>query len=296
MKAVLLGHPVSHSRSPELFAALAAAGGPRIEFHLLDVAPADLGAALQRLREGHWQAAGVTIPYKQEVLDRLDDLAPSALAAGAVNAVALRDGRLVGANTDGAGFLRALAAAFPGEGVGSAVLLGAGGAARGVGAALRAQGVRVTVVTRDPEARGELLEQAAHELLAWSDPTLVERVRASDLVVQATPLGMSPAVDGLVPLPMDALAPGQRVADLVYTPWQTRFLRLARARGCRAVNGWPMLVHQAAVAVDHWLQPGAGDGLPEAVRQVEARDPLAGDPAMNRRRNPVAADLQVRAR
>ena len=272
--AVLLGHPVHHSRSPELFAALAAAGGPVIDFGLLDVAPDRLDAALDALRAGRWNHAGVTIPYKQAVAERCDLLHPSAQAAGAVNAIVRReDGRLMGANTDGAGFVRALLASFPRlELAGTtAVLLGAGGAARGVGAALREQGARIEVVSRVPEQRAHI---GADELLSWTDPDLVDRVRAAQLVIQATPLGMSPDTDSCVPLPKGALHPGQRVADLVYTPWETRFLRMARRRGCRAMNGWPMLVHQAAVAVDLWLGEGRGDLLPSAVARVEGRDPL----------------------
>jgi len=278
-RAVLLGHPVHHSRSPELFAALGQAGGPVIDFGLLDVAPADLDRALAALRAGRWSCAGVTLPHKEAAAARCEALHPSAVAAGAVNAILRRlDGSLLGANTDGAGFVRALAASFPRLDLSktTAVLLGAGGAARGVGAALRDRGARVELVSRDPSARTHLHADA---VLAWSDADLVARVQAADLVVQATPLGMSPDISACVPLPAQALHPRQVVADLVYTPWETRFLRMARGRGCRAMNGWPMLVHQAAVAVDLWLGEGQGDGLPEAVRGVEGRDPLQGSRA-----------------
>ena len=79
------------------------------------------------------------------------------------------------------------------------------------------------------------------------------------------------------PLPAEAIRPGHLAVDLIYTPWQTRFLSLARQRGAVALNGWPMLVHQAAVAVDFWIAPGAGAGLEAAVRRIEARDPLKAD-------------------
>jgi len=280
LRAVLFGHPVSHSRSPELFRALAAAGGPAVDFQLRDVPPGSLGAALDGLRQGRWQAAGVTIPYKEEALAAVDEVVGVAVAAGSINAVARRaDGRLVGANTDGPGFLRALSAFEPAlvaDGALSVLMLGAGGAARGVGASLRALGARVIVVSRDPAARRGWVPTLADAVIGWDNPELIDAAHACQLIVQATPLGMSPRVDAAPPLPEAAILPTHRVVDLVYTPWETRFLATARARGARALNGWPMLVHQAAVALDFWLGAGAGAGLAAAVRRIEARDPSAG--------------------
>jgi shikimate dehydrogenase len=279
LRAVLFGHPVHHSRSPELFAALAAAGGPVIDFQLRDVPPGGLGQAIASLRGGEWDAAGVTIPYKEDVAALLDGIEGPALAAGSINAIVRRGDRLIGTNTDGPGFLRAADRHLPGAIRPGApvVILGAGGAARGVSAALRARGAQVTVVTRDPARRTKLRAGLADALIAWSDPDLVPTVRAAELIIQATPLGMSPHDDGIPPLPEEAIRPGHRVVDLIYTPWRTRFLALARRRGALALNGWPMLVHQAAVAVDFWLGEGSGGGLAAAVADIEARDPLGAD-------------------
>ena len=269
LRAVLFGHPVGHSRSPELFSALANSGGPRVDFQLLDVPPQRLADALDRLRGGEWQAAGVTIPYKQAVADLVDEVAGEARS---INAIARReDGRLVGTNTDGPGFLRALHGHSP-QLPASAVILGGGGAARGVAASLQGQGVSVTIVTRDPAGRAGLGDR----VISWQDTDLIEIVRSVELVVQATSLGMFPHTEGCPPLPVQAIRPGHQVVDLIYTPWQTRFLQRARSQGAVALNGWPMLVHQAAVALDFWLGAGAGAGLEAAVAAVEPRDPTRG--------------------
>ncbi|MFT5679379.1 MAG: shikimate dehydrogenase [Myxococcota bacterium] len=279
IRAVLFGHPVHHSRSPELFAALSAAGGPVIDFQLEDVPPGQLAEAIARLRGGEWDAAGVTIPYKEDIAALIDGVEGVAAQAGSINAIVRRGDQLIGTNTDGPGFLRAAELHLPGvalSGV-SVVILGAGGAARGVAASLRARGAKVTMVTRDPVRRAAVLDGLADRLIAWSDPCLITTVREAALVIQATPVGMSPHVEDLPPLPESAIRPEHRVIDLIYTPWQTRFLAMARRRGAVALNGWPMLVHQAAVAVDFWVGSGAGAGLAAAVGRIEARDPLGSD-------------------
>lgn len=277
--AVLFGHPVKHSRSPELFAALAAAGGPVIDFRLEDVPPGRLSEALDRLRGGAWHAAGVTIPYKEDVTKLVDGIEGVAAQAGSINAIVRRGDRLLGTNTDGPGFVRAALAYMPGIDFSGmpVVILGAGGAARGVSASLRSLGAKVTMVTRSPQRRRSMLGTLTDALVSWSAPQLIATVRAAEMVIQATPVGMSPNIAQMPPLPPEAIRPGHLAVDLIYTPWQTRFLAMARQQGAIGLNGWPMLVHQAAVAVDFWLGEGAGCGLEEAVRRIEPRNPLQSD-------------------
>ena len=94
--------------------------------------------------------------------------------------------------------------------------------------------------------------------------------------MQATPIGMSPNVLERLPLPEGMFSHRHLAVDLIYTPWETTFLSAARAAGVRAMNGWPMLVYQAAEALDFWLGAGAGDRLPAAVCAIETRDPTQG--------------------
>ncbi len=275
-KVVLLGHPVGHSRSAEIFGTLAGVGGPRVDYRVLDVLPHQLLGVLQRLRDGEWDAANVTVPHKLDAAAAMDELDPWARAAGAVNVIQRHGGRLLGANTDGPGFLAGLGAM--GEGIGTATVLGAGGAARGVSAALVRAGVAVTLISRDPIrlSRGDRRPGArlpASRVLSWGDPGLEQAIGGCDLLVQATPRGMEPRNENMPPVPTRCLRPGQRVVDLIYAPWETRLLREARQRGAIGLNGWPMLVGQAAAAADRWFGPGAGQLLTSAATQIEVRNP-----------------------
>jgi len=132
------------------------------------------------------------------------------------------------------------------------------------------------VVTRDPRSRTAALGTLADSIISWEDPDLLTACTDAQILVQATPLGMTPHANSCVPLTPEAVMKHHVVMDLVYTPWQTRFLDMARGQGASCLNGWPMLVHQAAVALDFWLKPGAGDGLVEAVGRFETRDPSEG--------------------
>ena len=301
MKIALFGHPVGHSRSKDLFDALAAAGGPRVEYEPVDVPPERFGEALARLRDGEWDGANVTVPHKRAAAAAADLLEPFAARCGAANVLARRGGgALVGANTDGLGFLDALslldapapralaggaaasrglagsAAASRGLAGGAAanraLVLGAGGAAAAVVAALVETGHAVALATRDPQRARRDVPLAA-EALAWDDPRLPAVAGAAGLVVQATPLGTAPRVDEAPPFDPAWFAPGARAVDLIYNPWETRWLRLARARGVAALNGWPMLVRQAARSLAFWGLGEAAEALVEASTTLEPRDP-----------------------
>lgn len=258
-------------------------GGPSLSYEALDVLPVDLPSAVERLRAGEWDGANVTIPHKQAVVPRLDETDPAAARAAAVNLIVrktLPDAepppRLHGANTDGAGLLagceHALGAPLP---IGETVILGAGGAARGVAAALAARGSRLSVVSRDPARAKSAFEGLAHHFPSWREAELQPLLEAAKLIIQATPLGMEPHPEALPPLPYDALHPGQIAVDLIYRPWETRFLREVRRRGLTALNGWPMLVHQAALAAELWFGEGSRESFLAAATTLETRDPRA---------------------
>jgi shikimate dehydrogenase len=274
--AVLFGHPVKHSRSPEIYRALEKAGGPVVRYGLLDVSPGDLAAVVQELRAGRWDAAGVTVPHKRALFSMVDEVTDIASEAGTINCISRREGgRLIATNTDGPGFLRALHDFAPQLAVsGLAVLiLGTGGAACGAAASLRRLGARITMVSRAAAHRGALVPALADRIISWDDPALVEVAHESTLIVQATPIGMPPDIERMAPLPSEAFLTRHLVVDMIYNPWETRFLATARERGARCLNGWPMLVYQAMDSLEFWLGPGAGRDLPQAVRQIERRDP-----------------------
>lgn len=280
LKLALFGHPVGHSRSAELFAAAQEAGAPALSYEPVDVPPESLESTLRDLRAGRWDGANVTVPHKIAVAASVDELAPDAERSGAVNVLVRRGDRLAGDNTDGRGFVQALVAWRPEATVRRALILGSGGAARGVAVALVASGTRVDVVRRAPARLDPRWEGLAARAWSWDDPRLPEIVAIADLIVQATPLGTAPDLDARPPLSAAALGAidaRHLVVDLIYNPWQTAFLRACRERGTRALNGWPMLVHQAAAALCLWTDdPAAGQVVVEGARRLEKRDPTRG--------------------
>lgn len=245
----IIGHPLGHTMSPALHTwALARAGLPG-EYRAYPLEPADLPAFMARVRAEPLAGLSVTIPHKVAVMEFLDDISPRARRAGAVNTV-YRDGdRLLGDNTDVPGFLaplRALNAAPE-----SALVLGAGGAARAVLAGLAELGVpRVLVTARSLPKAQALAAAFGAQAAPWDQRTAAPR---ADLVVNTTPLGMRGVDQSQSPWPATSLfAPGQIAYDLVYNPRQTVFLARACAMAARIIGGLEMFLHQGSEQFRLW--------------------------------------------
>ncbi len=246
-RAAVIGHPVAHSRSPELFARFAAATGIALIYDAIDVAPDDLAATLDRWRnEPAFVGCNVTLPHKERALALADRVEPAARACGAANLLTREHATLVAGNTDVAGVEAALAAhgvALRGARV---AILGAGGAARAVAAAARRNAaLRIIVAARDPARAQSVARDFGAEVRGLDD------VPPADVYVNATPAGMV-GHDQRSLLPRDAPA-GAAAFDLVYVPAQTPFLIDARARGLRTVGGTAMFVAQAAATFERWF-------------------------------------------
>jgi shikimate dehydrogenase len=247
----VIGDPVAHSLSPLLHnTAFAELGLDWVSLGFR-VAAGDAGAALTGARALGMRGLSVTMPHKETLAGLVDRCTPSADRLGAVNCVIIDEKGSVGDNTDGAGLVAALrrGADFDAAG-GRCVVIGAGGAARAVVAALADAGAaEVVVVNRSPEraVAAAALAGAAGRVGVASDAT------GCRLVVNATPLGMT--VDdrqGGWPVDPELLGPGQLVVDLVYHPRVTPWLDAARGRGAQVANGLGMLVHQAALQLAAW--------------------------------------------
>ena len=220
--------------------------------------PADrLAAAVAGARAMGWAGFNCSLPHKVTVIEHLDGLGESARLIGAVNCVVRdRDGRFIGENTDGKGFLRSLAEVTPAAGKRVAIF-GAGGAARAIAVELALAGATdVTIVNRTRE-RGEKL--AAH--IAGHTETQARFVhwrgvyrlpKTVDIVINATSIGLYPDVDAAVPLDVDTLEPAMVVADVVPNPPTTRLLAAAAARGCTVLDGLGMLVNQGVAGIRYW--------------------------------------------
>lgn len=271
----LLGDPVAHSRSPHIHNAAFAAQDVNAVYVATRVTPEELPAAIGGLRALRFRGANVTLPHKQAVAPLLDAVTPRAEAVGAVNTIVREEqpdgtARLQGDNTDVAGFLAPLqphANRLDGT---EALVFGAGGAARAVVYALLTTVApsRLTLAVRSPEkAEPLVLDMMPHgpdtELDVVRLDAAGDRLRASPLVVNATPLGMHPNEDR-TPWP-DAhdFSAGHLVYDLVYNPRTTRLLRDAASHGATTIGGLDMLIGQAAAAYEQWT----GHQMPEnAVR------------------------------
>jgi shikimate dehydrogenase len=261
--AGVIGAPVGHSLSPAIHNAAFGALGLDWTFHAFEVAPGDVARALDGVRALGLRGLSVTMPHKEDAAAHVDACSEDAAALGAVNCVVARDGRLLGENTDGPGFVDALAdESFDPAGT-RCVVIGAGGAARAVVLArARAGAHEVGVANRTP-SRGEAAAALAGDAGRTVD---LDAVTGADLVVNATPIGM---VDDALPLDPQRLGAGQLVADLVYHPAVTPLLAAAADRGARAVNGLGMLVHQAARAFQLWTGEAAPIPVMRAAAEAE---------------------------
>lgn len=250
----VIGHPVSHSRSPWIHAQFARQTGQLIAYDALDIAPEELPEGVMRFFAEGGRGLNVTVPHKQAVLALLDELSEAAEVAGAVNTIArLGDGRLRGENTDGSGFVRDL---MQNLGVGlqgsRVLLLGAGGATRGLLAPLLALGpLEMVIVNRTASRAVELAAQFARRgpVRGCAFEALGDAGHF-DIIVNATAAGLQQA---LPPLDASYLRGARLAYDLVYAGGQTPFVRWARAHGvARCVDGTGMLVEQAADAFMIW--------------------------------------------
>lgn len=245
----LIGWPLGHSFSKKYFSEKFEREGiadARYElFPLRDVA-AELPALLAQ--QPDFQGINVTIPHKEAVISLLDDLDETARAVGAVNCISIREGRLVGFNTDVIGFEQSLHGQWSGAGA-QAFVLGTGGAAKAVTWVLGRLGIPFWSVSRAPSGAGQIGYEALAEHLSAA-------AGLRRLVVNTTPLGTFPAVDAMPDFPVSLLKPSDLVYDLVYNPAETLLLRSAQAAsGCVVKNGLEMLQLQAEAAWKIWQRP-----------------------------------------
>lgn len=244
MKRVfLIGDPIAHSLSPAMHNAAFQAIGLDARYELLETPANKLRDAIARVRADDCLGANVTIPHKESVIEYLDQVDEWARTIGSVNTLVKRDGKLIGASTDGEGFLRALCDAQVNVQNARVVILGAGGAARAIVFALsRAQVASIVILNRTP-ARAQLL---ADRVRAYSPIAVTANdegaIEHATLIVNTTPAGALPPGTSF---PRDAI-----VFDLVYR--RTDFLRAAEHAGARAIDGLGMLVHQGVASFKLW--------------------------------------------
>ena len=269
----VIGDPVAHSLSPLLHQAMIDQTGAAYRYAVRTVRPEELPAFVRWAKDGGCAGFNVTMPHKEAILPLLDEVDATAASCGAVNTVCIREGRAIGHNTDGTGFLDSLAGqGFYPQGR-TVLLLGAGGAAKAVGHALAtADAGRIIVCARRLERAAALAAQlpGCGEGIVLAQDVIQQAASACDLLVNATPLGMagSPAFARLDFL--QAMPPHAVVYDLVYHPRRTALLEAAARQGLRTVGGIDLLIRQAVRAFTFFT----GETPDTAALYAALREPL----------------------
>lgn len=259
MSLQVIGDPVLHSKSPAIHGAMLAKLGLDIDYTAHVVRRGELPQYLAWACENDITGFNATMPHKEDLLPLLDEVDPAAQIMGSVNTVCLRGGRWVGFNTDGDGAVAALRDGLGTDPAGLTVtLLGAGGAAKAAALALARAGAERVYVCNRTLSRAEAL--CSHDSLgrlipaAFDRGTLARLCRDADLLVNCTNLGMEGCPNQFEDFDfLDALSPNAGVFDLIYHPAETQLLAQARLRGLKTLNGLPMLVNQAVLALEHFL-------------------------------------------
>jgi len=267
--AGITGWPVSHSRSPRLHGFWLDRHGIDGAYLPLPIEPAHFPAAITGLMRAGFAGVNCTIPHKVAAFEVCDIVDDSARRAGAVNTLVFQDGRIIGSNTDGWGFLENLRANGVDPAAGPALILGAGGSARAISAVLLELGVKVILANRTrPHAERLARDLPGLRVIEWDrrDDALADHA----LLVNTTSLGMT----GNPPLEidLDRAAPGLTVADIVYLPLETPLVAASRARALCSVEGLGMLLYQAVPGFRAWF--GVEPVVDEALRRFVAADLL----------------------
>ncbi len=269
--AGVIGSPISHSKSPQLHRHWLSTYGLRGYYIPIDVAYEDLENVLRMMPKMGFVGANVTIPYKEKVLELADQITDRATLIGAANTLIFRkDGRVIADNTDGFGFLENIRQNVPDWNpiVGPAAVLGAGGAARAVVAALSEVGVPEIILSNRTRVRADRLKQDFGKRVRVIDWVQAGNIlEDAALVVNTTSLGMVGKPELRVPL--DGLQKGAVVTDLVYAPLKTQLLLRAEEAGCRVVDGLGMLLHQAVPGFERWF--GIRPAVDAATRAAALR-------------------------
>ncbi|MDE3839688.1 shikimate dehydrogenase [Bacillus methanolicus] len=250
----VIGDPISHSMSPLMHNDLFKVYGIDAHYHPFHVKRGDLEAAVKGLKAINCSGFNVTVPHKTEIMAFLDEIDPLAEAIGAVNTVVNKDGRLIGFNTDGRGFLEGLKRNFAVLESTRVLIIGAGGAAKAIYYSMAHAGVKhIDFCNRTAEKAAQLIEACPFSVQSNIYPREEAEKRLSNyhLIIQTTSVGMSPNMDAS-PLNLENLGTGAFVSDIIYNPLETAILRDAKRRGAGTQNGLDMFVFQGAFAFEKW--------------------------------------------
>ncbi len=259
----ILGYPLDHTLSPIMQnAALKQVGMESIIYETLEKNYQELQVTIEDIKNT-FLGINVTIPYKEKIMPWMDEITHQARLAGAVNTIRVMDGRLIGTNTDGLGYMKSLKEKGIDVAGRNILLLGSGGAARGVATALvQAKVHRIDVCSRK-KAKGkallDILQSIGGAPGSWIEfKNLIKKdLGIYHLIINTTPIGMYPHDAETLALPYDCLKDNQILSDLIYRPLETPFLLEGKRRGLQTINGLDMLLYQGAASFEFWLDQEA---------------------------------------
>lgn len=270
------GQPVSENPTQAMIEPAYQAMGLDWRYITMEVGPDDLKAAVDGVKALGFVGFNCTIPHKVAVIEHLDGLGESAELMGAVNCVVKRDGKWIGENTDGKGFVEGLRKLTDPTGK-RMVMFGAGGAARAIGVEVALAGAtHITVVNRSVERGKELVDLLNERVpveavfVPWTDAYKIPE--GTDIVVNATSIGLYPDVDARLALDVDTLTPDMVVADVIPNPPKTNLVKDATAKGCKVIDGLGMLVNQGVIGIQYW----SGQEPDPAVMRQSLEDVFGG--------------------
>ncbi len=265
----VFGKPVAENPTQPMVEAAFRRLGLDWRYLTIEVDPADLAEAVRGARAMGFAGFNCTIPHKVAVIPYLDGLGKSAELMGAVNCVVRRGKELIGENTDGKGFLKALESRLD-PARKRVVMFGSGGAARAIGVEVGLAGAsHLTLVNRD-EKRGRELSSLLQsrvglsvDFVPWK--TTFRVPEGTDVVINATSIGLFPDIEARLDIDVESLRPGMVVADVIPNPPRTRLVRVAESRGCAMIDGLEMLVNQGVIGIMYWT---GIDADPKLMREA----------------------------
>lgn len=235
----------------------------------IEVGPDKLGEVVAGAKAMGWIGFNCSIPNKLAVIEHLDGLGESASVIGAVNCAVLRDGKYIGENTDGKGFLKSLEGVIDPSGR-TIVMFGAGGAARAIGVELALAGAKKIIIVNRDSARGETLVELINsktksqsEFVKWGSKYVIPI--EAEIVINSTSIGLFPDIDAELNIDFSSLQSGVVVADVIPNPPKTHLLRTAKDNGCITLDGLGMLVNQGVIGIKYWT---GIDADPAVMRQA----------------------------
>ncbi|MEW9675833.1 shikimate dehydrogenase [Lentibacillus sp. L22] len=275
-KFALIGYPVQHSLSPWIHEQFLERTGLNGSYMLEEIAPEQSFAQrITDLRNRSVNGFNVTVPYKQKIIPFLDEVSDGAKQIGAVNTVVNRDGKWIGYNTDGKGYVRSLCEQYPEISQNKALkiaIIGSGGAARGIYHALVTEGFRFIDIANRTISNAEAiakLQQDQTNTMVLSLETFMQAVPEYDLIIQTTSIGMKPNQEQSI-FPTDvSFKPGSIASDIIYQPIETTFLKRAQKQGALVHYGHTMLLYQAQYAFELWTNRQVPiEGMAEQLRRI----------------------------